>query len=501
MRWKTVRLFALIGIVAAIARADAPANARLLVWIPQTDEHTAAALKILDHHPNLRVVWAISPRFLRAAKDAPLREQLKQWDQQGRIRLALQIPNAPLLPLVYNTDDARGAIPADRTMPTPPYVGHDDVMLHIEHAKADMARVWGMMPKGLVLPYGAVSPALADMLSHESFSWIIAASSSPAISVWDERDEKGIRGTKVLETWGKELERGTGTAVLPEEAPTLLAWDVNALPRRTWSQPDWSAWIGLPAQNALWGALRVTRTAIEAYQNSGQASVPRLDAATEEFLTAENSAFFIAAGSATLSDVEREERARDFEATLGNVYRLIGQNPPDDLLQSASNDALRAAHAPQTTVTEESLADGRGDHVRIADADMALDVTASSDTLVFIVSLGSAPAGGSVDIYADINGLAGVGTRVALPGRGVSVRPQDAWEYALNVTSTTATLYHAQGGDAFIETGNYSATAGVQNYSVAVPRADMRGNARRWGYRALALDKDQHAVHAVERAY
>ncbi len=79
--------------------------------------------------------------------------------------------------------------------------------------------------------------------------------------------------------------------------------------------------------------MKKTRTALESYKNSGQASVQRMDAAFENIYSAQNSNFFASMGATSVSPVLAEERDHEFQATLVAVYRMIGKPPPDDLFK------------------------------------------------------------------------------------------------------------------------------------------------------------------------
>jgi hypothetical protein len=533
------RLWSFLAVLAfaPTLHADPQPVQRLLVIVPQTDDQAAGAIKALERHPQLRVVWAVSPRFFRSPKEALYKARLKELEQQGQIAVALQIPNAPFLPLLLNTSDAQGAIPTDHALPALPYSSSDDVLQHVIRARTDFIKSWGAPPKGLILPYGAASPALVNMLSGQPFDWIVGAlalpgpvtgayrvgegvfsskavtlwdasepqnpASSVRVTVWDEREQKGVGGAKTLDAWGKEIERNSTKTILPGDTglaePQKL--DAALIQRRTWTQADWSAWIGVPEKNNVWSALRQTREALNAYQNSGQAQLPRLEAALEEFLTAENGTFLLYAGSATLTDVEREDRARDFETTLGSVYRLIGQTPPDDLLKPVDAESAVTTAAAPMTVTADVLPDGRGDHLRLADAVATLEVIASSETLTWTAALSMSVPNETIDIYVDVNGIPNIGSTALLPGRGLSVRPENAWEYALSISGAHATLYRTRGTDQFMAAGEYTALWNDRAITLIFPRTDMRGNVRRWGYRVLMLDKDLHVLHALERPY
>ena len=154
---------------------------------------------------------------------------------------------------------------------------------------------------------------------------------------------------------------------------------------------------------------------MEAYKNSGQASVQRLDAAFEEIYGAQNSNYFASMGVSTLSPALAEEREHEFQATLLGVYHMISQTPPDDLFSAPSAHLSGSVRLSSTTTHAESFPDGR-EHILIEDAvgdaltpggpDLkSLDVWATTISVHWTVTLVSTgPA--VIDIYADLNGHA-----------------------------------------------------------------------------------------------
>jgi hypothetical protein len=479
----------------------------MLVYVPLTDEAAGTWLKWFVKYPDLRLVIAMSPRFQRLAKDPALKAQFLALQKEGRLDIALQIPNAPLLPLLVDS----------------PYAYPDDVLQLMAQTKADFFRQWNLPPRGLVLPYGAASPRLLSLLERLGFSWIIGALQAPVVDgpyqsgsmmiwdsvgtivrVWDERDIK----EKPLETWMQEIRQNQKTIFLPSD-PGMPAQPLGAgtaWKTRTWSQADLSEWTGAPAKNSGWEALRKTREALENYKNSGQASVQRLDAAFSEITGALNANYFSSMGSTAQSPALIEERQHDFQATLLTVYRLIGQAPPDDLFQSTTEGETTVLRPSSTTTRAEILPDGR-EHITIEDAVgdamggpgapdlVSLEVWSSSVSVQWSVTLASmTPV--SVDIYVDLNGQPNAGTPSFLPGRGYNTSPIDAWEYALALSGSTATLYRTQGMGAYAIVKTFPVTVDGNSLRVTVPAPIMRGSPRRWGYQALVMTGDP-SVKAV----
>jgi hypothetical protein len=49
--------------------------------------------------------------------------------------------------------------------------------------------------------------------------------------------------------------------------------------------------------------------------------------------------------------------------------------------------------------------------------------------------------------------------------------------------------------------GNFPASGNSRAFTITLARVQMRGNVRHWGYRVLALDKDLHVLHSMEKKY
>ncbi len=478
----------------------------MIVYVPQTDETAASWPKWFAKDPGLRMVIAMSPRFARLAKDPVIRSQLLALKKEGRLDLALQVPNAPILPLIVED---------------PPYGYPDDVIQLAAQAKAGFFKTWNFLPQGLVLPYGAASPKLISLLERLGFAWMVAALGLPAIdgayqsgslAIWDGApagkpsatvvrvwDEREMKGRLPFDTWNMEVKAKSGVFLLPHDADVspISLGSKEIIKLRTWNAPDGSAWVGLPEKNSSWAALRRTREALEKYKNSGQASVQRLDVAFEEIYSAQNSNYFAAFGNTALSPALVEERTHEFQATLLAVYRVIGQPPPDDLFATGQTALASGQHASSTTVRAESFPDGR-EHVSIEDATgdalvpggadlKSLEVWASSESVTWVVTVASSTAA-SIDIYVDLNGQPNAGTSSFLPGCPFGTSPTDAWEYAIAIAGSTATFYRTQGAGTYGPVQTFPAIVDGGNFHVTIPRDIMRGNPRRWGYQVLVMN-------------
>jgi hypothetical protein len=522
-----------------VAPASAPVPAQrerqLVVFIPQTDEAAANWLKWFAKWPELRMVIAVSPRFQKIAKDPILRLELQALLKQRRLEMALQIPNAPILPLLMDTTLGKDALPPGSEVPSPSYAYPDDVIQLIALSKAGFFRQWNVLPAGLVLPHGAADPKLLSMLERLGFSWVVGALGAPAtngpyqagsmaiwdgapsvaaspglrrplpggegrgeatvVRVWDERDSK----INSLEAWVKEAAEMHREYLLPSDTGIAgQPWGPGvAFKRRSWTADDWALWIGGSSKNAAWVALRKTREALEAYKNSGQASVQRLDMAFDEIYGAQNSNYFASLGSVSLSPALVEDREHEFRATLLAVYRLIGQTPPEDLFPSTTSEEMGKIHASSTTARAETLPDGR-EYVVIEDSvgdamggpnspDLkSLEVWASTTSTVWSVTLAAAVSA-VIDIYVDQNGQPNAGTPHLLPGRDFGTSPLDAWEYAITLSGSSATLYRTQGMGTYGSVETFPLVSVGNSLRVTLPRNIIRGSPKRWGFQVLVM--------------
>jgi len=494
------------SVPSAIPAATFPTHPwhEMVVYVPQTDDAVASWLKWFTTYPALRMVIAMSPRFQHVANDPYLKAQIQTLMKDGRLGLALQIPNAPLLPLLI--EDQRYGYP-------------DDVIQLIAQSKAGFFKQWNLLPHGLVLPYGAASPKLVSMLERLGFSWVIGALEAPAVDgpyqsgslmiwdgapsgkpagtvvhVWDERQMK----ENPLNAWVAETKEKNGTFILPQDSGVETAPLSARVPwkSRTWAEPDWSLWVGQPDKDAAWSALRRTREALEKYKNSGQASVQRLDVAFEEIYSAQNSNYFASMGSTTISPALAEEREHEFQATLLAVYRIIGQQPPEDLFKATAAGLPTSVHPSSTTIHADSSPDGR-EHVLIEDAvgdalipggpDLkSLDVWVTTESVHWMVTLTTVTSA-SIDIYVDLNGQPNAGTPSFLAGRPFMTSPTDAWEYAIELSGQTATLYRTQSAGTYGIVQTFPIIVEGNCFHVSMPREIMRGSPRRWGYQVLVM--------------
>src|SRR4051812_6923097 len=84
----------------ATTPAAAGTSKQVIIYIPQNDQSAGSWMKLFERSPQQKLSTAFSPGFGRFPKEPPLRDRLIALQREGRLELALQLPNAPFLPLL-----------------------------------------------------------------------------------------------------------------------------------------------------------------------------------------------------------------------------------------------------------------------------------------------------------------------------------------------------------------------------------------------------------------
>jgi hypothetical protein len=124
-----------------------------------------------------------------------------------------------------------------------------------------------------------------------------------------------------------------------------------------------------------------------------------------------------------------------------------------------------------------------------------MKVSADPENIVFsftpaeLENTGRYPSGFShirLDLYIDINHRPRAGMSRPLEGRPLRLFPDNAWEYALEITPDRAVLYNVTPKGP-LPAGTFR--PGTENgaITVRVPRTALKGSPLLWGYAALLL--------------
>jgi len=512
----------------------------IIVVVPQTEAAAIQAIKSVDKIPSLRLVLALPSRFHRLAKDPLIAPIFYRLVDAGRLELAIQISNPPLLPLLIDTDEAKRTLPPGTDLPIPAYRHPEDVTQIVARTRADFFKSFSRAPKGIVLPYGAVSTSLLELLQRLNMAWVVAqyglAEKAGVYKrkglilidgrindmVFDERVQP--EAMKRFGELTRRLQSSVPSAQKPEDShksnnnselltlnsglslpsdPQISVQEIDrdrVLGGVAWTSSDWSRWIGSSQKNAAWRWLEKTRDDLDHFKNSGKASIQRLDMAFDELMTAQSASFFAAIGDSSKPELS-QEREQEFKATLSSVYRLMSENPPDNLFAVDNGPMQPTVRASSTTVSwvPSSLGglltfhDASGDDVSKGLYDFQqMQLVVSSQSLDWTLTFAALPPPTAhIDLYIDLNGQPHLGTIPLLSGHDLEASSSDAWEYAISIIGTDLKLYRTKDETHFEFDSNYPLMTAGNRMSFQLPRSSLRGNPQRWGYQIIVTDAQQ----------
>ena len=491
---------------AAAPAASSASGARALLWVPDPRKLDWEGLRgLLEREEAARFTLALAP------EDIPEAAQLwlAQAVQEGRLEVALRLAGDPILPLAASTQN--------------PWIFE-----RLASSRQSLSRILGRPPSGFVPGRGAASPEVAAALAAQGFSWIAVGRTEEA-APWTDAKGLAFLPFSVLES------SAVGEGFVAEAAASLLAERGQASwrPARDWAsdsspspgEPEqWvpftgslSHWDSTPLQKQSWRLFQAAADAVQAYQNSGSASLMILDRANQALFAASASRFFTGAVRSPAAD-------REFREHLRRVFRLIRRRPPPELAApaAAAPTAPDAGGEPGARSPGEGLRTGSAKNSLWFDAsnDLApgttaqdlwtpkrLRITWTEKTVTFAVTMsrleGSASApngfGGLLcDIYIDLNHLARRGASELMPGRKAFLKSIDAWEFALVVTGWNAGFYRSEPGQppSLLESLKADSDVITNELRVQVPRRLLRGNPTGWGYLVAAMGTDRPLAQA-----
>jgi alpha-amylase/alpha-mannosidase (GH57 family) len=158
-------------------------------------------------------------------------------------------------------------------------------------------------------------------------------------NAWEHYEDGGRPFLRALY---RQLQNATDiTTVTMSEAAASPARRLETIAAGSWINADFYVWAGHPDDHRAWRQLAAARAAFD--QHAGGVTVEDRARALEELLIAEGSDWFWWYGDDRSSDHDREFDEL-FRRYLRNLYRRLGQAPPDDLFV--------------TNITTERSADG-----------------------------------------------------------------------------------------------------------------------------------------------
>jgi hypothetical protein len=343
------------------------------------------------------------------------------------------------------------------------------------------------------------------------------AASGPEVTLFDETsssDPAWLRAMLAAEPKASvPYKRLTVSEALPAAVSTAAApADISAA-ASPWSG-DYSRWASTPLQAGALTALAQTREALMLSLNAAQGDTRKTAPAFNEYFSAEEGAALLDLASPDAGISANAEAS--LLSALRNTYRLMQKSPPPWTLTGLSD--AEAAPAQGDKMTIETLSDGflitntsrpaaapkatpglpeSADPGRIWKLE-ALKVTTGANGTLFLFkpeALDNSlkqPSGFShirLDLYMDINRRLRAGLTHTLPGRPVRLYPENAWEYALEVSPAGAALYTITPRGRELA-GNFAAVARDGWITVSLPASALSGNPGLWSYAALMLAPD-----------
>jgi hypothetical protein len=518
-------LLSLLLFPAALAAQQA------LLWVPAGQEGVSDIVGVLEGDKDLRLTAAFD------GLPKGLEDRVKKLEKDSRLELALRPAGDPPLPLLYYPASSAvkwAAKPSTAAMTSDQYF----LGLRLGLARDAALKEYKKVPAGLVATPGGLVADYFPLARAMGIKWLacgplastaaatleaggvaavpfsLARSSAAAgpFLVFDETsaaDPAGVRawlaaalkapGRQKLLTVSEALKTATSTAAAPADIEAAAA---------PWSG-DYTAWASSAAQAGALAALAKTRADLMLYVNSFQGNYKPAAPAFAEYFSAEEGARLLALGRAADGDNETERGIQD---ALGNVYRIMQKPPPPWLFSGLADAAAPGQQEEKLAVTVKNggfeitniprkpelpeqapLLPGSDPYKVWKLSSMKVEI--SADNLVFSFTPGElqnparSPSGFGVirlDIYIDINHRARAGMTRPLDGRPLRLFPEDAWEYALEITPARATLYTVTPRGP-VRAGFYPARAEGGAVTVRVPRTALRGSPLLWGYAALLL--------------
>jgi hypothetical protein len=511
------------------------AGGQAILWIPSGDAGIDGILTILEENADLRLTAALAPQ----TKDFGSR--IRKLAEDGRLELTQRPAGDPPLPLLYypGTDEVRWeGKPSE--FPSPSAASYF-LSLRLGMARDAAAKEYGKAPEGLVSPPGGLASDYFPLARALGIKWIASGPlastaavvmesggvyavpfvefststpsyDAPAFIVFDETssgDPAALREQLAAELQAPALyRRVTVSEGLAASVSTSAASAEISAAASPWSG-DYSRWASAPLQSGALAALARTRTDLMIHLNSEQGNFLQAEPAFLEYFSAEVGEKLLVLTSTSAS----AEAELDLRNTLANVYRLMNKPPPpwaySSLADAASADAQEDSIASSlipggfelTNVSRPAVLP-QNTAVLPASADPAriwklagLKVSAGTDGILFQFKPAAldnslkSDSGFShilLDLYIDVNHRPRAGISMPLDGRPLRLFPENAWEYALEVSPEGASFYKATPRGA-AAAGKFKAYAEGGWIKVLVPRSFLRGTPELWSYAALML--------------
>jgi len=281
---------------------------------------------------------------------------------------------------------------------------------------------------------------------------------------------------------------------------------------------DYTPWAGAPVQSGALTAFARTRGELMLHLNAKQGDYKAAKAAFTEYFSVESGPKLL-----KLSDPDPDsakETEIEIQNALGNAYRLMDKTPPGWLFSTLADMKETTEDSDKVTVkrTSDSLtfvnasrppSPPAGVSAKGSDPDKiwklaGMNVSWTDNDIFFAftpldkpgAAADAAFSGARFDLYIDVNNRPRAGSTRPLNGRAGRIFPDNAWEYALEVSPKKAALYAATAKGPQ-KTSNLTTDFKDGSFTVRVPRTALRGQPGRWSYAAFMLYTPDDKVFAV----
>ncbi len=520
----------LLSLLILPARAAA---GTALLWLPPSGAGIAPALDALERDPALKLTLA-----LESQPAEPELSRLKTLLAAGRAELALRVPEAPPLFLLYYPNDPSTSWSGKKEVPANnPYFfalrlidARDRTPLYRDYPPAGLASSPGGMAEG-------AQPALRSVGLSWAAAGATASTDTPRLAAKDGVTAVTFDLLSSTEAGSPGYRATAGCSVLPcffvvdgdmdsasgrDSLALLDYWLTVAAPGMTVSEllastapaqaaglslPPWSGdygpWAGSPRQSGAVSALAGLRDTMSIYMNERPG---------DKALKAVMQAYFATgagrelAGLGSADGEARREAELSFQTRSADVYRLMDKSLPrwifapleklsseggSDRAFTSSLDGRRlrlenAGAAPPLPVPAPELAGGL-DPAKALKL-RSVSITWNEDDVIFEFAAGAGPARGlaegtTLELYIDVNKRQRAGRTSLLGAASPRLYPEDAWEYALSMRDGEAELFTLGSRRPAATLKAEPGAPGV--LAVKVPRRLLAGNPERWGYAAF----------------
>ncbi len=497
---------------------------KALLWVPDTTKlDWNGLLAFLDDHKDARFTLALAPEEI--PEDAVI--WLTRLVSEEKIEIALRIPGDPILPLA---NKGRPRLAAEK----------------ISLSRFRYKKLFGANPAGFVPGGGALLPSDAAGLPRLGISWSSVGDGQFANAWYGDNKLVLIPFHAILSTETAEIPPATDTAALVidevagavepgsglalieqllsksgDEAYTTVSAGLAKIHPYVVGPESWPSWRGnlefwneSEAQQKAWALYYEAARAVDAYQNSGSASIPSLDKA-EAWLTRARSAQNFVAVNLRNPLIEKA-----FRTSLTKVYKALSKPAPRALRRPlvSPQEELPVQETRTETSAGDVIIEVQSDRVTFTNPDGStaalpevlpelapgttashfwtprfLDVAWNESAVDFKIALAKlSPSEKTtfgfehliVDLYIDLNHLSGRGSTALLSRRQGFLNPDDAWEYVLIVSGSESGLYRSLPGHPPSKIADLTPEIdwGKATLTVSVPRRRLRGNPAAWGY-------------------